>query len=104
MVELSGLRFWEHFSEVLLEMGFKPSKAEDDIWMKDMESHYEYIARYVDDLAIISKCPQNIIKTFTEKYNFNLKDQDQSPIIWAVTFSETHITFCAYQLKSTLLE
>ena len=69
----SGLRWWERFSEVLLEMGFKPSKAEDDIWMKDMGSHYEYIARYVDDLAIISKCPQDIIKTFIEKYNFKLK-------------------------------
>ena len=54
-------------------MGFTPSKAEDDIWMRDKGSHYEYIARYVDDLAIISKNPQDIINNFTEKYNLKLK-------------------------------
>ena len=50
----SGLRWWERFSDVLTDMGFVPSKAEDDIWMRDKKDHYEYIARYVDDLAICS--------------------------------------------------
>ena len=48
-------------------MGFKPSKADQDIWMrlsKD-ESAYEYIALYVDDLAIAMKNK--------ERYKFELK-------------------------------
>ena len=69
----SGLRWWERFSEILLQMGFIPSKAEDDKWMRDKGSHYEYIARYVDDLAIISKNPQEIIKAFTDTYSLKLK-------------------------------
>ena len=51
----SGARWWERFSEVLLEMGFFPSRAESDIWMKDCGDHYSYIARYVDDLAIAER-------------------------------------------------
>ena len=51
----SGKRWWERLSDILIEMGFFPSKAEDDIWMKDHGDHYEYIVRYVDDLAIVSK-------------------------------------------------
>jgi len=35
-------------------MGFKPSKAEDKIWMRKVVSIYEYISGYVDDLAISS--------------------------------------------------
>ena len=58
----SGLRWWERFSAVLRLMGFVPSKAEDDIWMRKKNDHYEYIARYVDDLAIVSKEPESIIK------------------------------------------
>ena len=37
------------------------------------EDCYEYIAVYVDDLAIIATDPGNICKGFKEKYNFKLK-------------------------------
>ena len=69
----SGLRWWERFSVVLQKMGFFPSKAEDDIWMRRKGDHYEYIARYVDDLAIVSKDPAAIIKCLEEVHNFKLK-------------------------------
>ena len=69
----SGARWWERFSEVLLEMGFFPSRAESDIWMKDCGDHYSYIARYVDDLAIASRDPGAITKELQEKYKFKLK-------------------------------
>ena len=69
----SGLRWWERFSEILIDMGFVPSKAEDDIWMRDQGDHYEYIARYVDDLAIVSRKPQAIINDFQGKYKLKLK-------------------------------
>jgi len=69
----SGLRWWERFSKVLIEMGFVPSKAEDDLWMRDKGDHYEYIARYVDDLAIVSKNPASIVKDLTDTFSFKLK-------------------------------
>ena len=37
------------------------------------EDCYQYIAVYVDDLAIIATDPGNICKVFKEKYNFKLK-------------------------------
>jgi len=69
----SGLRWWERFSVVLNELGFIPSKAENDIWMRSRSNHYEYIAQYVDDLAIISQNPQEIIDKLKNHYNFKLK-------------------------------
>jgi hypothetical protein len=69
----SGLRWWETFSEVLIDMGFFPSKAEDDLWMRDKGDHYEYIARYVDDLAVASKDPGMIMDELMTKYKFKLK-------------------------------
>ena len=39
----SCARFHEHLSEKLLQMGFKPSKADPDLWIRDKGTHYEYI-------------------------------------------------------------
>ena len=54
-------------------MNFFPSKAEPDIWMRDMGDHYEYIAVYVDDLLIASKAPQDLIDVLQKEHKFNLK-------------------------------
>jgi hypothetical protein len=69
----SGKCWHDRFAEVLREMGFVPCKMEPDVWMRDRGDHYEYIAVYVDDLAIASKDPQSIIDVFTSKYGFKLK-------------------------------
>ena len=58
----SGGACWhDKFFDILHDMGFKPSKADPDIWMKSSKdgSHYEYIAVYVDDLAICMKDPKS---------------------------------------------
>jgi hypothetical protein len=57
----SGKCWHDRLFEVLSDMGFFPSKAEPDIWMRAAVDHYEYIACYVDDLLIASKKPQAII-------------------------------------------
>ena len=69
----SGLRWHERFADVLRDMGFFPSRAETDIWMRDKGDHYEYIAVYVDDLMILSKRPQDITNILIEKHCFKLK-------------------------------
>ena len=58
----------------LRDFGFVPSKADEDIWMRDMKTHYECIAACVDDLMIASKNPQEIIDYLLgEPINFKLK-------------------------------
>ena len=54
-------------------MGFTPSKAECDIWMRDQGDHYEHIAVYLDVLLIVSKNPVSIIKALNEDFKFKLK-------------------------------
>jgi len=58
----SGLRWHERFADTLRDMGFVPSKADTDIRMRRNGDIWEYIATYVDDLAIIMKD----LKLFTE--------------------------------------
>ena len=69
----SGARWHEHFADCLHEMGYTPCKAEPDIWMRPNGDVYEYIAVYVDDLAIAAQDPKQVTNTLTEVYNFKLK-------------------------------
>ena len=72
----SGGACWhDKFFGILHHMGFKPSRADPDIWMKSSKdgSHYEYIAVYVDDLAICMKDPKSFCDTLKEKYKLKLK-------------------------------
>jgi len=57
----------------LRDMQFVPSKAEDDIWMRDKGDHYEYISVYVDDLAIASRHAMGIIEELEKGQGFKLK-------------------------------
>jgi hypothetical protein len=54
-------------------MGFKQCKACPDVWMCACSDHYEYIAVYVDDLAIVAKDPKSITDILTNKYKYKLK-------------------------------
>ena len=58
----SGARFHEHLSDILKKTGFIPSKADSDLWFKDCGTHYEYLARYVDDILVFSKDIMKIIE------------------------------------------
>ena len=70
----SGRCWHDRLFEVLWNMGFRPSKAESDIWMRDAGDHWEYVACYVDDLLIASREPQKIIDDLEGKpHKFKLK-------------------------------
>ena len=69
----SGKRWHEKFADTLGDLGFFPCKAEPDIWMRRNGNLYEYIAVYVDDLAIAAKDPQAICKILMDNYNYKLK-------------------------------
>ena len=70
----SGVRWWERCSDILYEMGYKPTLAENDIWIKKVDQNYEYIVRYVNDLTIVSKKPEDVIDTLRNQYKLKLKD------------------------------
>ena len=64
----SSARFHEHLSETLKQLGFRPSLAYNDLWMKECGDHYEYIARYVDDVIAFSKDPMTIMDKLKKIY------------------------------------
>ena len=64
----SAARFHEHLSEKLRKMGFRPSKADPDLWFRKHGTHYEYIARFVDDVIAFSKDPMAIMKELEKNY------------------------------------
>ena len=57
----SAARFHEHLSVALRKLGFRPSKVDPDFWIRDKGDHYDYIARYVDDVIVISKNPMEVM-------------------------------------------
>jgi Reverse transcriptase (RNA-dependent DNA polymerase) len=63
----SGKRWHERLYDTLHDMGFKPSKANSDVWMRKNEDIYKYIAVYVDNLAIASRNPKKITDTLESK-------------------------------------
>ena len=75
-LELIGKVFGQLLQECLLELGFVASLANASFYMKKCPTadQYEYIATYVDNLAIIMKDPQAFIDQLEPApYNFKLK-------------------------------
>jgi hypothetical protein len=49
-------------------MGYTPSRADPDFWIKDCGTHYEYLATYVDDVLSFSKDPIAVITELKKDY------------------------------------
>jgi hypothetical protein len=64
----SSARFHEHLSNKLKSMGYLPTRADPDLWFKDVGTHYEYIARYVDDIIAFGKNPLDTINEIKRDY------------------------------------
>ena len=68
-LKTSAARFHEHLSVKLRTLGYKPSKADADLWVQnDSHGQYEYIARYVDDVISFAKDPLQLMKELEETY------------------------------------
>jgi len=62
--------FHGHLAERIRRLGFKPSKANADLYIRAVKgSHYEMIAIYVDDLLRFSKNPMSLISEFKKDYD-----------------------------------
>jgi Reverse transcriptase (RNA-dependent DNA polymerase) len=71
----SGARWHDKFGDILKDIGFQQCRMEPDIWMRIGEDqlHYEYIAVYVDDVAIASKNPGKIVDILANNHGIKLK-------------------------------
>ena len=61
-------RWHEALSSMLRMIGFKPSKADPDLWLHDAGDHYEYLAVYTDDLLVVSRNPLAILRGLETLY------------------------------------
>ena len=68
-----GLRWSQRLHDIMLQLGFKPCKADPCVWLREMKNKYEYIAIYVYDLLIASEKPQQIIQGLKEKFTLKIK-------------------------------
>ena len=57
-----------HLLVKLRNMRFKPSMADPDLWIRNTNGYYEYIARFVDDVIAFSKEPMVIMKELEKNY------------------------------------
>jgi Reverse transcriptase (RNA-dependent DNA polymerase) len=71
--QMAGYNQHQGFANMLRAMGFIPSKAKADIWMRENNNLYEYIAVYVDDRLIAARNPKEIVQTLKEQHKFKLK-------------------------------
>eukprot|EP00957_Ditylum_brightwellii_P099727 7597241-Ditylum_brightwellii.AAC.1 len=62
----SCVQFHCHLCAKLEKTCFKPFKADPDMWMRDASDYYKYVAKYIDDILIMSKDP-NVILDLLQK-------------------------------------
>jgi len=57
----------------MIELGWQPCKSENDIWVKKNNNVWEYVAVYLDHLAIAMKDPDTFTKALmAPPYNYKL--------------------------------
>ena len=73
----SGLRWSQKIHDIMLDMGFSPSKADPCVWLRKAKcaTKYEYVAIYVDDLLIACDCASDFIHTLKSKHNLKIKGE-----------------------------
>jgi mRNA deadenylase 3'-5' endonuclease subunit Ccr4 len=64
----SGARWAEKLADSLQALKFFPSHTDPAIWMREQKDHWEYIGVYVDNLLIMSKNTDTIIKALEKEY------------------------------------
>ena len=73
----SGLRWSQKIHDIMLDMGFSPSKADPCVWLRKAKcaTKYEYVAIYVDDLLIACDCAPDFIHALKKKHNLKIKGE-----------------------------
>ncbi len=74
----SGARFHEKCADTLRDLGFEPTYADPDVWIRDAGDVYEYVATWVDDLLVAMKNPKEFMDALqAEPYKYKLKGVEE---------------------------
>jgi hypothetical protein len=87
----SGKAWHDLLHDTMLEMGFKPTKADLDIWIRDAGRCYEYVCSYVDDLTAILIDPKAFFDEL-KKRGYGLKGVTSDPDVFLGGRKNTQIT------------
>eukprot|EP00978_Attheya_sp_CCMP212_P004652 scaffold10138_cov34-Attheya_sp.AAC.1 len=72
-LKTSGAAWRAHISGNMRELGFEPSDANPDVWMRaatklDGFKYYEYVLIYVDDILALGEHPEKVMISLSEIY------------------------------------
>ena len=79
----AGRDFRNHLRSCMNHLGFKPCRADPDVWMRpavksDGSEYWEYVLLYTDDALVISEFGEKILRNEIGKY-FELKEESIGP-------------------------
>ena len=79
----SGADFWRHLRTCMEHLGFKPCRADGEIWMRPAtkatgEEYWEYVLLYVDDVLCVSMNGTSVIEDEIGRY-FYIKEGSVGP-------------------------
>jgi restriction endonuclease Mrr len=62
--------FHEFFGDCLQRIGFFPSRADQDLWIRKSDDYhgYDYIATHVDNIIIAAKRPQEYMAMIEQEF------------------------------------
>lgn len=74
--------FHDFLGELLLELGFQPSRADPDLWVRRSDDYdgYDYIATWVDDIICVAREPQKYISLIEQR--FKLRNVEVNPSLY----------------------
>eukprot|EP00977_Amphora_coffeiformis_P003137 scaffold584_cov154-Amphora_coffeaeformis.AAC.1 len=92
----SGARFHAKFADTLRTLGFTPTYADPDVWIRDGGDCYEYIVVYVDDIFTALKEPVIFYDAIqSEPWNYKLKNVEEPKYhLGGDFFRNSDGTFC----------
>ena len=64
----SARAFADFLADTLIRLGFTPSRADPDLWIKESKHGYDMIATHVDDLIVVAKNPEEYISLIKQEY------------------------------------
>ena len=75
----SSERFHTHLANTLRSFDFKPTRFDNDVWIRRHNSSktYEYVCTHVDDFMIVSRTPEEVMKQIESVYE--VKDSSKGP-------------------------
>ena len=63
----SARAFADFPADTLIRLGFQPSRADPDLWIKETECGFDCIATHVDDATVAAKEPQSCISQIEQE-------------------------------------